>query len=79
MNTIEIFEKRVKVELTDVVYREFGEDFVKFFDKDSGKYFEVIVREYKPEIKKEVKTPKFSNPSAISAAEYKKMIKGKGK
>lgn len=83
MTTIEIFEKRVKVELTDVVYREFGEDFVKFYDTESGKYFEVVVREVKKDSKqveksilKPLETIK-SNKLTKDSPEYKKWLKKK--
>lgn len=67
MTTIDIFNKRVKVELKDVVYREFGEDFVKFYDQESGKYFEVVVKECKD------KPPKKSD--TVTPDQYKKLVK----
>lgn len=47
---------------------EFGDDFVKIFDQETGKYYKVTIQE-------EVKHPEKKKSMAISATEYKKLIK----
>lgn len=71
----------------DALYFEFGEDFVKFLDKDTGKKYEVIIKEIKPVEAKvcahiertDVKRKNTQAKEIIDVNEFKRLKNGRSK